>query len=512
MVKSKFKGKKINKSNISKPKQKNIEIHKTKSQNMADWIINLKYDEIPKKIIQLAKQQLFGMLGACYAGSTTIGGRILKKAIMEQHNIKEASILPTGEKITALNAFYLNAAFAMALDYDDYLGTVHTGTSSYAISLAYGEKHDISGKEFLINLIIGNEIGGRVGLAIYPPGEGQMQSFIHCCQGVANVGRIIGLTSEQMANAFGIAMYQAPLPVPRGFFGPHSKLLTSSIPGKLGIEAALFAKHGFTGALDIFENPQGFCAYNSEANFIKVLDNDLGKAWLTETLSFKIYPGCAYVDAIGDAILNVLARVREKTGKELDYQEINSIQIHNSLLSSMMDDMSKPFNSIDELKRTKSAVAVNFYQPINVALILIEKQFTKDNLEINKITDPDVHKLAEKVIVKTDIGMSAKSAEIVPFTDIERKNFKLSDWDLSNWKMYCGCKLKITMKDGTKWTSKVNIPIGAAGGEQVPMEKKFEQEARFIGIKKEQIKEAIEKINNLEKININDLIPFIINF
>ena len=509
MTRSKKKGKKNKKSKIIKSQIKKTSSILTKSQKMADWIVNLKFEDIPKNVIVLAKQQLFGMLGACYAGSTTVGGKILKKALLERHNVSEATLLPTGEKLSAINAFYLNAAFAMALDYDDYLGTVHTGTSSYAIGLAYGEKYDISGKEFLVNLIIGNEIGGRVGLAIYPPGEGQMQSFIHSCQGVANVGRMIGLTSEQMANAFGIAMYQVPFPIPRGFFGPQSKLLTSSIPGKLGIEAALLAKHGFTGALDIFENPQGFCKYNSEADFIKVLDSDLGTAWLTQSLSFKIYPGCAYVDAIGDAILDVLIKIREKTEKELDYREIDSILIQNSLLSSLMDDMSGPFNTIEELKRTQSAVAVNFNQPLNVALILMQREFTKHNLDLDKITDPEVHKLADKVVVKTDLGISAKSAQIVPFNDIERQDFKLSDWDLANWKMWCGCKLKITMKDGKKWTSKVSIPIGAAGGKKYPMDKKFEQEAKFIGMKKEQIYEAIEKVSNLEKYNINDIIALL---
>ena len=128
---------------------------------------------------------------------------------------------------------------------------------------------------------------------------------------------------------------------------------------------------------------------------------------------------------------------------------------------------------------------------------------------MEKITDSEVHRLAEKVVVKTDLGISGKSAQIVPFNDIEREDFKLSDWDLANWKMWCGCKLKITMKDGKKWTSKVSIPIGAAGGEYYPMEKKFEQEAKFIGIKKDKIDEAIEKINNLEKYNIKDLIDLI---
>ena len=54
---------------------------KTKSQNMSEWVLNLEFKDIPKRVIHLAKEQLFGMLGACYSGSTTVGGEILKKAL-----------------------------------------------------------------------------------------------------------------------------------------------------------------------------------------------------------------------------------------------------------------------------------------------------------------------------------------------------------------------------------------------------------------------------------------------
>jgi len=191
----------------------------TKAENMAEWILSVSFDEIPQKVIKIAKQQLLGMLGACFAGSTTNGGQILLETIKSYDSKPEATIFPSGIQTSVLNALYANAAFALALDYDDYLGTVHTGTSAYSTSLALGEKLDISGKEYLTGLIIGNEIGGRVGLAIYPPGEGQMQSFIHTTEGVAIAGKLLGLSKSELVNAFGIALYQSPVTIPAGFLG-----------------------------------------------------------------------------------------------------------------------------------------------------------------------------------------------------------------------------------------------------------------------------------------------------
>jgi len=482
---------------------------KTKAENIAEWIIKISYEKIPKNVIEIGKQQLLGMLGACYAGSTTIGGQIILETIKSYNSKPEASIFPSGIKTSVLNALYTNCAFAMALDYDDYLLTTHTGTSAFSIPLALGEKLDISGKEFLTCLIIGNEVMGRVGLSIYPPGEGQMQSFIHLAGGAVIGGRILGLSEKELTSALGIAFYQAPLSIPVGFWGPHSKMLTSSIPAKIGVESAYLAKNGFKGARTIFEDPQGFCKYFSESDLEKILDSDLGEAWVSLTLSMKIYPGCAYVDSIADAIFKILDKVKQ-SGKTLDYREIESIKISNSLLSSMMDDMSRPFTNLEELKRVQSPVALNFYQPYNVAVILIDQKLTPEQFTVERFLEPSVHELAQKVEIAPDIGFSGKSAQIVPYGDIPNPNFHLGQWDFSNWKMYCGCKVLIKMKSGDKWSAKVDIPKGAAGGNPYPMENKFTQEAKLVGMADSQIKKAIQMIKNLENYNIREVVKLLI--
>ena len=479
----------------------------TKSENIAEWVIDVKYKDIPKKIIDLTKQQIYGMLGATFSGSTTIGGQKLLETIKDFGAREEATIIPSGIKTDVINALYANGAFAMALDYDDYLGTIHSGTTTYSVPLAFGEKHDITGEEYLTTMIIGNEIEGRVGMAIYPPGEGQQQTFIHAAGTACMAGRILGLNKEQIANAIGISLYQIPTTIPRGFFGPHSKLLSSSIPAQIGAQAAYLAKNGFTGALNMFEDPQGFLNFFGEDPILSVLDSKLGTHWLTETLTFKIYPGCAYVDSGADVTLKILQKYREKTDSELDYHDIDKVIVKGSILSTMMDDMSRPFINIDELKRTQSAVALNFHLPFNIAIILMDKKLTTEQLTMEKILDPEVHKLMKKIQIKPDIQYSMKSAQIIDWKSIREGVGKL---DLENWKMFCGCKIKVKLKDGKSYSAKQDIPIGAAGGEKYDLKNKMIQEAKYIGMSEDQIQQIITSVENIESLKVREFVKHLV--
>ncbi|MHA1650291.1 MAG: MmgE/PrpD family protein [Candidatus Helarchaeota archaeon] len=72
----------------------------TKSEKMAEWILSISYEKIPQNVIQIAKQQLLGMLGACFAGSTTIGGKILLETIKGYESKPDASILPSEARLS----------------------------------------------------------------------------------------------------------------------------------------------------------------------------------------------------------------------------------------------------------------------------------------------------------------------------------------------------------------------------------------------------------------------------
>nr|MDO8083665.1 hypothetical protein [Candidatus Sigynarchaeum springense]MDO8118891.1 hypothetical protein [Candidatus Sigynarchaeota archaeon] len=69
----------------------------------------------------------------------------------------------------------------------------------------------------------------------------------------------------------------------------------------------------------------------------------------------------------------------------IDHAKIEEIIIQASVLMSTMGDLSWPFTGIAELTRTRNHVALNFYIPYNVAVMLIDKKFTPEQLTLERI-------------------------------------------------------------------------------------------------------------------------------
>ncbi|MHA1301496.1 MAG: MmgE/PrpD family protein [Candidatus Helarchaeota archaeon] len=479
----------------------------TKAQKIGKFVEEIKYEQIPESVIKKAKEQILGVLGAMYAGSQTNAAKILTKTTL--NNFKgeqEASTFPSGEKTSIENAVYINAASTIALDYVDYLFAGHTGVSSVNVSLALGEKYKISGKELLTNVIIGNEIAGRVGASVLiGPLNGQTLSFIHLGSSVCITARILGLSAEETANALGIAYTIPTTCTYRGFMGPMAKILTAAVPAKVGLHSAYLAKEGFTGALDIFESPVGWCNFNADLPLTNFIDVSLGEFWVTETICYKIYPGCAYIDPMADCLLEIVQK-----NPDLDYREIEKIDVSGTILMPTMDDMSRPFTNLEELKRTKSHVALNFSVPYNAAVILIDKKLTPEQLSEERIFDPEVQKLIKKVNLMMDIGLTAKTAGIASgLSGGSIEDLQLKSGDEEKFKMYFGGKVVIKMKDGKRYRAKQAEPLGTPGN-PYPIENKFKQEATSIKMPESQITKAIELIKNLEELkDINDLIPLL---
>lgn len=480
----------------------------TLAEKIARFVVNLKYEAIPQRVVKRAKEQVLGILAAMYAGSETLPGKIITKTVQQWGDREEASLIPSGIKTSVRTAVLANSSIAIALDYDDYLLSGHTGNSAVPISLALGEKLEKSGKEILVAQILANEIEGRLGTSVFVgPQNGQCWSYIHLIGGAVAAGKLLGLTESQITNAIGVALAQSTFPILRGFMGPHSKLLTTGIPAQLGVQAAYLAMNDFTGAADIIENPIGFCNMMADIPLKFMVTSALGEAWVTDTICYKLYPGCAYIDGIADCIQKIL----EKT-PSLNLEEIEAITVYSSILTSVMNDLAIPYASLDYLQKEKSPVALNFSIPYNVAVMLIDKELTPKQFTQERILDLKVHELAKKVRIVNDISTSMDILEALPsikipsLKDIIKGKFSLKDANLEKVKVGFGAKVKIKMKSGNVLRAAQKTPQGSPGN-YVPLEKKYRQEAKSLKFPENKINNALKLIDNYENLpNIRELL------
>ncbi|MBD3229101.1 MAG: hypothetical protein GF329_13010 [Candidatus Lokiarchaeota archaeon] len=479
--------------------------NKTVAEQIAEFVVNLEYKDIPERVINKAKDQILGVIAAIYAGSKTNSGKIIINTIKDFGDREESSLIPSGYKTSVRSAVLGNSCVGVALDYVDYLLSGHTGVSAVPASIAVAESNRSTGKDLLVAQIIANEIEGRLGTSVFlGPQNGQLWSYIHLIGGAVVTSKLLNLNEDQVANAIGIALSQSTYTIFRGYFS-MAKLFVSGLPAQVGVQSAYFAKNGLRGAHDIIEHPLGFCNLMADIPLKFMTNSGLGEAWVTDTLCYKIYPGCAYVDALADCILNL----QKETS--IDYKKIDEIEVYSSILTTAMDDFAAPFTTIDALKREKTPVALNFTVPYTIAATLIDEELTPRQFKKDRYLDTEIHNLAKKVIIvpETKISMeilgALPSINLPSLHDIISGNFSLTDANLEDVIVAFAGAVKIKMNNGKEYYKKQKIPYGAPGN-PYDLKKKFIQESKGT-ISEEKTNKSIKLIEKLETIdNIKELI------
>jgi 2-methylcitrate dehydratase PrpD len=376
---------------------------------MAEWAAGLEYEQVPERVLTKARLQLFSVLGAIHASSRHEIGRIVLEATGSWAGDGPCTIIPAGQKVDPLSAVYANAALSIALDYDDYLLFGHTGHSAVCVSLAMAEREQRPLKDALLAQVIANEIEGRMGAGVVMgPHNGQAWSHIHLAGSAAAAAKLMGLSAERTAHAMAIALYQPTYVLYPGFMGPDSKATTAATPSVTGVQAAMLAGKGASGPLDVIEHPQGFLArfsYVPSPFFI----SGFGRAWTTDTLAYKIYPGCAYIDTTVDAVLKLREQYRDENGRELDPDEVSEVLVEATVLTVEMDNLSKTGGAFDPL----NPVSINFSIPGNVAIALSKGRLTADDLSKKALEEnaEAITSISKKVRLKHDWSLTLRFLE-----------------------------------------------------------------------------------------------------
>lgn len=453
---------------------------------MAEWAISLKLEDVPERVREKAKLQTLSMLAAVYSGYSTRAARAIREVILSTRASGRATVFPQGEQTSPTVSVVANAAASMALDFDDYLFLGHTGHSAVLSSFGQAQELGSSGADTLLAQIIANEVGGRLGASVVlGPQNGQLWTHLHTLSSACAGAKLLGLDAGQTAHAMAISLYQPPFALWPGFMGPDSKLLSAAYPARDGLMAARLASWGLTGPLDVIENPAGFGAHFSH-HFLDAMFTGLSKSWVTDTLSFKIYPGCAYIDSAMDALFDLVETFEKENERPLHPADIITATVRTTLLGAEMDRLGRSQTG-DPL----SPVRINFSLPYSLAIGLLAGRLTPQELaeeELQKKKD-EIHFLAEKFEVVHDWSMTLqmfeRMAEHIPLhallADIDIKKIIQMRGENAVLQLKPGDIMKIAsfllprapglVKDAVTRIGKAKEPfdLGRARLDQVPM-------------------------------------------
>ncbi len=343
----------------------------TRLETLGEWAVGVRVADIPARVMDAARTQLVSVLASLYAGGASEAGRLCRDAALDLGTTGKATVLPTGEAVHPYAAVLANAALSMAHDFDDYLFLGHTGHSAVLASLAAAEQVDASVEDLLAAQVVANELAGRLGAYVsIGPQNGQLWAHIHLAGAAAAAARLYGLDAEQAADALAIAFYQPPFTLFAGFMGSESKALTAAQPAAMGLYAAGLAARGMRGMREILEHRRGF---GQQFAFIPVQEvlGGLGSSWVTDSLSCKIYPGCAYIDGPVDAALAA------RGDEALPASEIERVDIRATALTAGMEAIAEDAAPADSL----DPIPVSFSARRSVAIALLRGRLAPEDIE-----------------------------------------------------------------------------------------------------------------------------------
>jgi len=315
------------------------------TRELACFAAELSYDALPAATIQTAKQCILDTIGCCIRGSLEPSSVIMRRVVERQEGKREATVLSSRPfRTTALTAALANGCAMHSLDMDDLhnASIIHLGTVVVPAALAVAEQAGASGKELILAIVAGYEVGARVGEAVNP----ESYFFWHTTGTAGTFGaataaaKLLQLDAEQMLFCLGSAGTQAA-----GLWeflkeGAMSKTLHAGKAAMNGILAAWLAQEGFTAATHILEGEKGFCQAMTAAAHLEKLTAHLGSGqFKIDENSFKPYAACKHCHPAINAAQTLC------TANNLAADQIASIYIQTNAVADNLVNNPDPQNT-----------------------------------------------------------------------------------------------------------------------------------------------------------------------
>jgi 2-methylcitrate dehydratase PrpD len=288
----------------------------TLADELADWVSQVRYDDLPADVVDATKLRILDVLGLALAGVQTRFGRAIRAGALALSPHGPSRIIGCGDRVGVTSAAFANASFPQALEFDDTHNEsiVHMSSPSVAAALALSETRAISGRDAVLAIAIANEIACRVG--VVAPGQFHRRGFhptgLFSPFGIAYAaGKLLGLGPAALAHAAGTCGSFAAGVLECWVDGTDTKFLHSGWAAQSGMSAAMLAAAGVTGPPKIFEGRFGlFASHLQDPQAPKRLERmaeGLGTHWESRYSSFKPFPAAHVLHPYITAILRLRA-------------------------------------------------------------------------------------------------------------------------------------------------------------------------------------------------------------
>ncbi len=379
---------------------------KSVSQRLADWVYNLKYEDIPPHVIESAKRILLDAMACCLGGYHSHDAKVVRKVIDALGGTPESTILGSNKKTNSYNAALMNAIQTRSMDYNDIYWKEDPSHPSDIIpaAIALGEREGRSGKDLLMAIVIGHEIEMRMCEFAHPGirERGWHHATLTAFVSPLSAGKMLGLNAEQLMHAIAISGCRSFTPGAIAA-GKLSMMKNTADPlsTHAGVISALLAKEGYTGTIEIFEGKEGLYKVLGGNFETEVLFNGLGTDWRVPDIAYKAFPTEYLTQSPVTAALKL---IKEKNVTWDQIEEVTVYTIHRAV--DILADPSK--------YHPKEKETADHSMPYCVGAAIMDRMVTPLQFLPERIADPTLIDFIQKIKVLADDELEARFPKVQP--------------------------------------------------------------------------------------------------
>jgi 2-methylcitrate dehydratase len=381
-------------------------------EQLAHWVLGVRTEEISEAVAKQGKLLILDTIGCGYAALGEDSAQAVLKTLDDLGGAPTCSVIGRAGKTSAPNAVLVNGALIRILDLNDYVnnrkGEIGGHPSdNIPVALAAAEVSGASGRELIAAIVLGYELFGRA-KDLIARDSGWDGVTISGLVAPAMAGRLMRLDVGKLAQALALSSARAitPLAVRHGAISA-AKSFANALVAQNGMQAALLARHGVTGPLDLIESPYGLRPVFSNIEALASLTGPLPDDTYIMRANIKAYPCLATGQAIVAAGLALHQQIKAKLGGEVSrLKRIRVAMADMPFLRRQKDDPGR----INPTSREAADHSFNFL----AAVSLCDGTFGLAQFANERWNDPQVRAVMARLEIAVDAALNARSPGSFP--------------------------------------------------------------------------------------------------
>jgi len=390
-------------------------------RGLARFATYTKISDLPKDVIGHAKRILMDTIGVILGGVTAPEATAMARR-MSSTGSAACTIIGHALKSSPMNAALVNGTAATWLDFDSghrpppgkpLLPAAHPPIHLVPATLAVAESVNAAGAQVIPALVVGYDVGARIGLA------SRLRPQIHCHGTYHNISaavaaaRLKAYNSVQVQHTINLAAHLTMMPsFENAYQGGTVRNVYAGAGGALGILATRLAASGFTPERDALGSVYGLVA-SPWIDPDRVTDA-LGQRFEITQGFIKAYPMCRFGHPAIEAAEGLLRRF------DLDPKDIETVEINTFDWAATLNDPA-PIKDL----------GAKFSIPWAVASVLVRGSAGAFDFSDEGLADEAVRAISARVAVKEDPHYSAMTPAKRPARiTVRTRSGKVYQWEV----------------------------------------------------------------------------------